>query len=315
MPRVPPAWVRSPDGLRTPVDERLEEANRKMQTDVARERLQARVTGSWPTDAIAARIEFTEEQLAQRRISPRRNRWRDIAEFDSRIASLEQKQTRLTDEISGLQEQRAQAEETDREALARWVADEAGPRPTPTLPAIEERITELGAERDALTAAVANVLNEKAGYVERHRRRLVRDAEKARRRAVERFQAAVTAVEEARQEVADSVATQRWATEYPSEDADATSLRLHQLKGGRLTDAIPEFKGLALMSQLAEWMRQDAAWLDGVLAREEEARPLDPHEAPIWEDTEEGREAMRLANRRILEGLRPRHTREAGWGD
>jgi hypothetical protein len=49
------------------------------------------------------------------------------------------------------------------------------------------------------------------------------------------------------------------------------------------------------VSQVAEWLRQDAAWLDSVLAREEEARPLDPHEAPIWEDTPEGREAMNLA--------------------
>ena len=103
--------------------------------------------------------------------------------------------------------------------------------------------------------------------------------------------------------------------QYPSEDADANSLRLHLLKGGRLTNAIPEFKGLALMSQIAEWLRQDAAWLDHALADEPDDAELDIRQDAVWERTEEGDAALERERQRVLEGLRPRHVRQAGWGE
>jgi hypothetical protein len=117
-------------------------------------------------------------------------------------------------------------------------------------------------------------------------------------------------------------AATRWITSLPNvgqpntqgEDASAISLRLFQMKGGRIPAALSDYRGLANANQVTDWLREDADWLDRVLEREQE-RELDPHEQPIWEDTEEGREAIRLANKRVAEGLKPKHVTQAGWGE
>jgi hypothetical protein len=84
------------------------------------------------------------------------------------------------------------------------------------------------------------------------------------------------------------------------------------VKGGRLSSALPDYTGLANADQVYAWLRDDATWLDRMLGQEDK-RELDPHEQPIWEDTEEGKNAIRLANERIAEALKPRNTRAAGW--
>ncbi len=187
-------------------------------------------------------------------MSPRQSRWRDIQELDERAARFEQQQANLISEIAAAQDQLTAAREADRKTLGAWIADERGERPIPTVPGIEQRIIDLEAEVDPLTTATGDVLREKAEFVERHRGRLVKDAAKVRSRAIERLQAAITVVEEARAEAAGTVAVERWAREFPSEQADAASLRLERMRGGRLTRGLPDFKGLAVAAQVCEWL-------------------------------------------------------------
>lgn len=162
------------------------------------------------------------------------------------MLELERKQTGLNAEIIAAQEQLRSARDTDCERLAAWVVDRQGDRPLPLLPGIERRIVDLEQERDALTTATARVLDEKERFVAKHRSRHVREASKARARAIERLEQTISACEEARAEAVDCVAAQRWAAEYPAESADASSLRVGFMKGGRLTTCLPEFRGLAV---------------------------------------------------------------------
>jgi hypothetical protein len=287
----------------------------KLREEAARDRLHWRGTERLPLDVSRAAVELADEERARRRISPRRNRWTAIAELDARATRFEQRQADLHAELAVASEQHVEARRTDKEQLARWVADPSvGERPLPTAPRIEERISELRDEHEALTSVISAVLVEKAAYVERHRSRLVKQAAKERVRAVERLQQAIAAVEEAREETADVVAAEHWAKTYPEEGANAAALWLPRMLGGRLSKALPDYTGLALIGQVLAWLRDDAAWLDRAVA-DEEPRELDPHEEPIWEDSEEGKAAMRLANKRIAEGLKPRNVHAAGWED
>src|SRR3954452_16295663 len=196
MRPVPP-WVR--DGAPTAT----ERFAAKLQTDVRRDRLHSRgELGRLPApmDVDLVVRELSGEEQARRRLSPRRDRWGQVAEFDERVARLERRQADVTAEMAAAREQLTRAQEADRLALANWVADQEGERPSSTVPAIEQRIVDLQADWDAVTLAVAHVLEEKSRFVEKQRRRLIRDAVKARRRAVERFQAAIAAAEDARTE-------------------------------------------------------------------------------------------------------------------
>jgi hypothetical protein len=255
----------------------------------------------------------SDEAYARRRWSPRRSRWPQVHEYDRTVQELERRQADLNAQAIGLRERHAEAVTADREALAVWAAGGTGTRPTPTASALEQRIDEIDQERDALELAVRNGLDEKERFVDKNRGRLVREAEKAHARAVEKLQQAITAVEQARADAIETVAAERWGLEYPSEDANAGSLRLPQLKGGRLTSAIPEFKGLALAGQVIEWLREDAAWLGSVLDDEQHDDQTDPHFEAVWEASPEGQAAMRLANKRLAEGLKPRNVNRAGW--
>ncbi len=258
-------------------------------------------------------IDTSVGRYALKRRSPFRNRWPDVCEFDERVAQLEAKQAGLNAELVAAREQLTRAREADRESLARWVADSSGDRPLPAAPGVAQRITDLEQERDALTTATEHVLDAKTAYVEKHRGRLVREAGKARARAVEQLGQAITAVEEVRAEAADCVAAQRWATEYPGEAANPSGLRLELVKGGRLSSALSDYKGLAVASQVTEWLRDDARWLGNLLEREQEKQELDPHHEAVWEQSPEGRKAVVLANKRVEQSLRPKNTRQAGW--
>jgi hypothetical protein len=254
----------------------------------------------------------TAESYALKRWSPVRSRWPEVHEYDDRVRQLEGKQAGINTELQALQDQVRQAEIADRDALSLWAVDHRGPRPLPTLPGIEQRIGELGAERDALTLAMQRTLDEKVAYVEKQRARLIREAQKARKRALERLREEITHVEEARTEAADCVAAERWAADYPEESANASDLRLQLMKGGRLTRALPDFKGLAVAEQAIEWLRDDAAWLDIALERDQDDE-LDIRKQAVWESTPEGNEALNKEKQRIRAALVPRNVREAGW--
>jgi hypothetical protein len=159
-------------------------------------------------------------------------------------------------------------------------------------------------------------LDAKSDYVAKHRRRLRLEAARARGEAVANLSAAIDATESARTEVVACLEAEVWARHYPGPEADAGSLALQKVKGGRLISAIPEFRGGLVPGQLTSALREDAAWLDTVLEDEQQRRDeVDPHFAAIWETSPEGRKAISLANRWLAAGLKPRHVHRAGWGD
>ncbi len=119
-----------------------------------------------------------EEESSLRRLSPLRNRWPEIAELDRRAAELDQRAAAVAEELRLLMEERTAAPERDARSLAQWFADgEEGDKPASSRPELDRRTADLERERDGLRAAADAVLEAKAGFVEKHRKRVVRDAD------------------------------------------------------------------------------------------------------------------------------------------
>jgi chromosome segregation ATPase len=153
--RVAPVWARGEGVLR------LEEVeSQKLAEDAAQERLQSRGIERLPFDVARAAAEMSDEERARRRVSPRRNRWREVAELDARVARLERRQADLSAELLAAHEQFERAKEADKAALAAWVENQSGDRPLPNASGLEQRIVDLRSEYDALTTAVSGVLAE-----------------------------------------------------------------------------------------------------------------------------------------------------------
>jgi len=256
---------------------------------------------------------------ALKRLSPFRNRWAEVNSFDERVTRLEQKQADLNAELLTLQEQLVRAEAADREALTQWVATQEGERPLPTAPTIEQRINERTAERDALTAAQQNVLDEKHAFVEKHRGRLVREAGKTRERAVAKLHETIAAVEAARAELVEARSVCRWAEHYPAEEATSDDMQVTMLAGGlqRPVRRTLGTNALVPFTAVVGALQADADALRGGLSRPEDDA-LDPRKSALWENSDEGREALNAERARVREGLRKgaaRALRGAEWID
>ena len=153
-----------------------------------------------------------------RRFSPRRNYWPDVAAYDERGRELQLRVAALNDEIARREQALTRARETDRAALTRWqLEDGKGDRPQPTVPAIEQEIAATKADRDAALAASERVFEDKAAFVEKNRRRLVRDADKATAEARARYERALEEAEQARAELVAAREASLWASFFPGE--------------------------------------------------------------------------------------------------
>jgi hypothetical protein len=123
-------------------------------------------------------------------------------------------------------------------------------------------------------------------------------------------------LEAARDALVEARRTRRWAEHYPVAEANLDNLNAAMLAGGLLE---PVRRTLSINSQisftsLCAALQADAdALRDGLRRRDDEAP--DPHLQPIWEDSDEGRRAIALANDRIRQGLAPRNVHQAGWGE
>lgn len=172
-----------------------------------------------------------------RRFSPRRNLWPEVVAYDERARELEQRAATLSEEIAHRQEALRAAVEADRQALTEWqLADGKRPRPEPTAPAVEREIEDKKADRDAALAARDRVYEDKARFVEKHRRRLIREADKTTREARDRYTNAIAAAEEARDDLVDSRAASLWAALFPgalANQSPATRPRSPSTSAGR----------------------------------------------------------------------------------
>ena len=226
-----------------------------------------------------------------RRLSPRRNRWPEVVEFDRRVDELEQRQASLNDELNALEEKRRASAAADAERLAGWMADGNGERPQPSAPAVEARIEELTANRDSLSIAVSRVLDEKQAFVEKHRTRLVKDAAKAKTAAIARAQQLVDELERAREEAVELRRAELWASLFPAQQA-VGSFDAHLVKCGRTHKAFPELSSRANVNGLFELVREDLAFLQQAADPEQRAllEDRDPRHDPdtVWADSPEG---------------------------
>lgn len=255
-----------------------------------------------PRDLAAA------ETSVFQRFSPRR-RWTELKQFDERADALQARQSTITQERDALHRQRANAPAADADRLGAWhLNSEQGARPEPTVPVIVEDIERANADLDGLTRAVAVVLQEKTAHVQKHRDRLVQQADRAVQDAHGRLVGLVAQLEAARGDLAELRAAAVWAAVYPSEAA----MRPAQdtlLAGGQ---AKP-LSRLGLTSQVNVdrlWavLRADADWLATAASPEQRAamEGRDPRDkgGATWAETPAGHEADRAERQAALQRYR-----------
>jgi hypothetical protein len=174
-----------------------------------------------------------QEQSFLARISPRRNRWPELRAIDERLAELDRRQEGLSAGLVDLRGRRERADAEHAERLAAWLeAGQAEPRPTSEVRALEDAIAEAEAEYAAIDTLRERVLGERIAYVEKHRKRLVADAERETAQAKARYLELCDQAEQARAALVELRETTIWASLYPSEVL-ATYAPSHALVGGR----------------------------------------------------------------------------------
>ncbi len=253
-------------------------------------------------DALVGRRAMGDPEVAERITSRRlsRGRWKDVGQFDARVADLEHRQREITDELAGLRERERLAPALDAERLAAWELDDRrGPRPEPELPAIREAIQRGQEDHAGLSRAIDRVLADKLAHVERHRRRLVDDAERDVEEAHARLTALFGELERARQDLADARQAALWANLFPDVTASASPNYAVLALGLRR----PVEQALGIPTQLqAERvlmvLRADAdalrtAATPAQRTQLEGAKPRTPREVAMWADSDEARFAER----------------------
>jgi hypothetical protein len=251
-----------------------------------------------------------DESNALRRMSPRRNRWPELAELDRRADEISIRRQRLVDRIAELEQEIAQATVTDREALAGWAVKQKGARPQPTVPGLEAKRDQARAEADALGLALADILAEKDAFVAKHRGRLVKDADKATQAARERYKQAVAVLRGAREELIAMREAAVWAALYPREEV-THSLPTTALMAGLRN---PSRHHLGVDFQLSAQQVFGALEADAdilsTLAAPGQAEALgrpDPKKA-LWGNSDEARERDKQEKQQAIDA----YTRE--WG-
>jgi hypothetical protein len=228
------------------------------------------------------------EEGVWKRLSPFRNRWPEVTQFDMRVAELEMRQGQVSAELQQLHDRELAAPAADAERLAAWQLDgERGDRPEATLPAIKREMAERQADHEALTVAIGRVLDEKTHYVDQHRRKLTRDADKDVEQAHRRYLELIEELVATREELSGKRRNAIWARLYPRQEAMVEPPA--GLVGGH-PQTHKKF-GLGRVYQageIAELLRLDASWLREAQTREQHAaiEGYDPRQPPntIWSD-------------------------------
>jgi hypothetical protein len=266
----------------------LESAVRKDQAQTAAEH-------GLPRDLVA-----TQESV-WRRISPLRNRWPEVLEFDMRVVELEQRQAEIQRELADLHARANAAPDVDAMVLADWeLGDRKGPRPEPTLPGIQDDIRERQGSWEALTAAINKVLAEKVAFFERNRGRLVKQADRQAEDARARYLRLIDELAEAREDLRGYRRAAVLARLYPTEQAAAEPP--DSFAGARKRALAPLGIGAPVApDRVLDALRADAQWLAEAATPEQRAAMagIDPRTPPNteWSDDPEvkARRAQRMA--------------------
>jgi hypothetical protein len=253
------------------------------------------------------------EDQARHRLSPRKNRWSDVAKFDQRVAELEARRSEIQARLQPLHDQLSNATNTDAQAVATWIANgERGDRPESMEPALKKQIAELNREADACVLAVGEEHQRKADYVAKHRGRLAKDAQRHVDAAHARVVGLVAELERARDELAANREHELWAHLYPH-DAATRPPAMAMLAGG--LKAPGERLGIVQatpVERVHEALVADAGWLKQASTPEQRAllEGRDPRRkgGAWWGGTEEGKDA----ERRELQAIENQYIAEYG---
>jgi hypothetical protein len=266
-------------------------------------------TGMPPMHGAVENLAELETQ-ARHRFSPRKNRWKEISEFDLRASELDSRRTEIAARSQEAHTQLANAHTTDADALARWIANgERGDRPESVRPHLEREIADLTRESDALVLAAGRELQAKASHVARHRDRLSKEA----RRHVEAAHAKVSSLlaqaEQARADLEQAREAELWALTFP-DSAASTMPPFSQLAGG--SRKVGERLGLVQgtpVAALFEALRSDSEWIKQATSpQQREAlggeQPLDHRQEAVWASDERAVKAERAEKREQLKAYR-----------
>lgn len=312
MTHDPPPWARGDDdGPRLVAADEVE----RLSEEAARARLHFRGLERLRLDPEHARHELTDEQRALRMPSRGGRRWKAVAELDARVEAVQRQQETLRDQVAVLHARIAAAEQADTRRLAAW--DEAGrpgERPEPEKTAIEDELARITDDIEALDQLIDETLSEKERHVERHRDKLVREAQADIDQARDRYLQAVRDLEQAREQLVDARHTQRWARYYPAEEASRDTILTPMLAGGLLE---PVRRTLGSTSQLAfvnvaAALAADAGALRDGIPERDSSEP-DIRRDAVWESTPEGASALNREKEKIIESLQPRNVHRAAW--
>lgn len=262
-----------------------------------------------------ARLMQGAETIARFRLSPRRDRWAEVAAFDDRVGELEGRHGSLMNELTATREQLPVAAAEHEQALALWYADGAkGARPESAVPMLEARVRDMQDDLGAIDRLIEQALQEKATFVLKHRRRLVQQATRATVEARAAYEAAIAALTSAREELRLARRDQVWASLFPHgslvSEPPLTSMLAAGLVARWKRAGISQSFGLAELTKL---LLEDADVLATASTREQaaalagtDARLLGTD--TVWQETEEGKKREREEQAEAI----ARHVRE--WG-
>lgn len=260
---------------------------------------------------------LNEQRRALARLSPRRTSWPELGRFDERLEELDRRASEIAHELPLLHDQRRQAEQDHPARLAVWLAGgENGDRPEREAPKLQKRVEELQAEAAALDVLRDKVLEERVAFVEKHRRRLVKDADAAAQDAKARYLQLVDELSAARDDLAACRQSALWAALYPDASLQTEVPTAVVAAGLRrpVEAALPGWTGQVEAARLLELLRDDATVLADLRTNDQHAALLGvdsrqlEHGGAMWDGTPEQREEERAEKKAALE----RYRRE--WG-
>lgn len=250
------------------------------------------------------------ERSSLLRLLPRRALGSDLDRLDEQIAELEQRQRAAGEDVNELRQRLANAPTTTAQALAAWeLSGQQGERPAPHAPTLEAQLVDVEATRDGLEAAVDELLERKAAFVERHRDRLVADADREVDAAYQHMVALVDELQGAREELVTRRSVQLWTSLYPDPTA-AHQPQFAMLVGGlaKPTRAAIGVETRIDASRLLDLLRADAEHLRDAITAQQRAvldgRDPNRPDGAGWAETPEGAAADRAEKREKLEAYK-----------
>lgn len=153
-----------------------------------------------------------QEQAAMLRLGPRRNRWKDLLEFEERMVEIEQRRAALLEEIGAVNLQINNEPQRHTAALATWMEEgEKGDRPASRLPELQAELADRQAEYEALGTSYERVLAQRVEHVAKNRGRFRSAVQKAKAKAAAEYARLIDEIEATRQELLDLRQEEVWA--------------------------------------------------------------------------------------------------------